>query len=236
MLKQAYSRQIETFIKAYINHITKVEFFLAFQAAYVESMTVQNAQARFCRAGLVPFDPQAVISKLDIKLQTPTPTRPPSADTDPWVSQTLHNPTEAFSQTTLVKDRIARHQGSSPTPIFQTVVALAKGTERLAHEVTLISAKLRTLRAANEALSKRRRAKKARVRQGSALTVKDTQDILAQKDVDEQVRRDLCTKGVSQKEGKSSGRRCGTCGKAGHNARTCQEDVDISSSLESKQF
>jgi len=50
--------------------------------------------------------------------------------------------------------------------------------------VTLISAELYTLRAANEALSKRRRAKKARVRQAGALTIEDAQDILAQKDVD----------------------------------------------------
>jgi hypothetical protein len=41
------------------------------------------------------------------------------------------------------------------TPIFQTVVALAKGTERLAYEVTLLTAEVRTLRAANKALSKR---------------------------------------------------------------------------------
>ena len=39
MLKQAYSQQIETFIKAYINYITKVKFFLAFIVAYKESMT-----------------------------------------------------------------------------------------------------------------------------------------------------------------------------------------------------
>jgi hypothetical protein len=60
-------------------------------------------------------------------------------------------------------------QGSSPTPIFQTVAALAKGTERLAHENTLLAAEVRTL---HEALSKRRRAKKARIRQGGALTVR----------------------------------------------------------------
>jgi hypothetical protein len=64
----------------------------------------------------------------------------------------------------LVKDRISRHQGSSPTLIFQTVAVLAKGIELLAHEVTLMSAELRTLRAANEALSKRWRAKKNRIR------------------------------------------------------------------------
>jgi hypothetical protein len=56
-LKQAYDRQIETFIKAYINYITKVEFFLAFTAAYKELITAENAQAGFRKAGLVPFDP-----------------------------------------------------------------------------------------------------------------------------------------------------------------------------------
>ena len=35
VLKRAYSSQIETFIRAHINHITKVEFFLAFKAAYI---------------------------------------------------------------------------------------------------------------------------------------------------------------------------------------------------------
>jgi hypothetical protein len=234
VLKRAYGRQIETFIKAHIKHITKVEFFLAFKAAYVESITVQNAQAGFRGAGLVPFNPQAVISKLDVKLRTPTPTRPLSADTDPWVSQTPHNATEALSQTTLVKDRIARHQGSSPTPIFQTVVALAKGTERLAHEVTLMAAELRTLRAANEALSKRRRAKKNRIRQGGALAVEDAHDILAQEEVNEQIRRDKRSRGVRQNEGQLCARRCSNCGKTGHNARTCQEDVDMSSLSDSK--
>jgi hypothetical protein len=91
-----YGRQIETFIKAYINHITKVEFFLAFHAAYNQSITTQNAKAGFRGAGLVPFDPQVVISKLDVKFRTPTPTRPPSIDADAWVSQTPQNPTEAL--------------------------------------------------------------------------------------------------------------------------------------------
>jgi hypothetical protein len=170
-----------------------------------------------------------VISKLDVRLRTPTPTRPPSVDANPWVSQTPHNLTDALSQTTLVKNRIACHQGSSLTPIFKTVAALAKGTELLAHEMTLLSAEVRTLRKANEALSKRRRAKKTRVRQGGALTIEDAQDVLAQKEAEEQARRDKRAKGGRQNEGQSSRRRCGTCGKTGHNTRTCQEVIDVSS-------
>ncbi len=45
--------------------------------------------------------------------------------------------------------------------------------------MTLISAEVRTLRVANEALSKRRRAKKNRIRQGGTLTIEDAHDILA---------------------------------------------------------
>jgi hypothetical protein len=225
-----YGRQIEGFMKAHINHITKVEFFLAFKQAYQQSISIANGQAGFRGAGLIPFLPKTVLGRLDVKLRTPTPITPPSADANPWVSQTPHNPADALSQTTLVRDRIARHQGSSPTPLFQTVASLAKGTERLAHELTLVNAELRTLRAANKALSKRRRAKKNRIRQGGALTVEDAHNIMVQGEVNEQIRRDKRSGGVNREEGNSTARRCGTCGKTGHNARTCQEDVDIPSS------
>jgi len=147
-----------------------------------------------------------VILKLDVKLRTPTPSRPSTANSLPWVSQTPSNPTEALSQTTLVRNRIARHQGSSPTPLFETVVALAKGTERLAYKNTLLSAEVRTLRAANKALSKRCRAKKTRVRQGGALTVEDAQDVLAQKEAEEQARRDKYLEGGRENKGQPSRR------------------------------
>ena len=97
---------------------------------------------------------------------------------------------------------------------------MVKGTEILAHEVTLLIAEVRTLRKANEALSKRRRAKKTRVRQGGALTIEDVQDVLAQKEVEEQARRDKRSKGGRQNKGQPSRRRYSTYGKTGHNIRT----------------
>ncbi|EDN95831.1 hypothetical protein SS1G_12036 [Sclerotinia sclerotiorum 1980 UF-70] len=145
VLKRSYSSQIEEFIKAYINHITKVEFFIAFKA-----------------------------------IRTSTPLFTSLELTNSWISQTPHNPTEALLQSTLVKARITRHQSSSPTPIFETVQALVKGTERLAYEVTLLSAENRMLRRANKVLSKRRRAKKIQLRNGGVLTGQEAEDILSQ--------------------------------------------------------
>ncbi len=67
---------------------------------------------------------------------------------------------------------------------------MAKGTQALAHTVALMAAEIRTLQKANDALSKRRRAKKTRVCLGGALAVGDTQNVLAQKEVDEQLEQE----------------------------------------------
>ncbi|OAF54227.1 hypothetical protein VC83_09547 [Pseudogymnoascus destructans] len=67
--------------------------------------------------------------------------------------------------------------------------------------MTLLSAEVRTLRAANEALSKRRRAKKSRVRQGCALSVGDAHDDLSQRAVTEQINREKRSGGVGRNEG-----------------------------------
>jgi hypothetical protein len=42
VLKRIYGRQIKGFIKAYINYITKVKFFLAFKQVYQQSITIVN--------------------------------------------------------------------------------------------------------------------------------------------------------------------------------------------------
>lgn len=105
----------------------------------------------------------------------------------------------------------------------------------MAYEMTLLSAEVRTLRAANEALSKRRRDKKARTRLVGALTLEDAQGIISYESIDEQVRRDVRAAGGGR-EGKPSGRHRGICGKAGHNARTCQEAIDVSSLPDSDYF
>jgi hypothetical protein len=127
----------------------------------------------------VLFNPQAVISKLDMKLRILTPTSPLPFRTNPWVSQTPYNPAETLSQTTLVKNRIACYQGSLLIFLFSTIVLLAKDTERLVYELILMTAEVYILRKTNKILSKYRRAKKNRICQGGVLTIEDIYNILA---------------------------------------------------------
>lgn len=60
-------------MRADITHITKEAFFSAFLAVFEDSMIVKTIRKGFRGAGLVPLNPQSVISKLDGKLQTPIP-------------------------------------------------------------------------------------------------------------------------------------------------------------------
>jgi hypothetical protein len=56
-------------------HITKDDFFPAFQAAFEVVFVKQNVKGSFQGAGLVPFNLDAVILKLDVKLWMLTPPR-----------------------------------------------------------------------------------------------------------------------------------------------------------------
>ena len=90
-LKQSYGRQIEELMRAYINHISKLEFLCAFREAFFASMTEKNIYGGFVGAGIVSFDLERVLSKLDVKLYIPTPSSSRPGTTQPWVSKTPHN-------------------------------------------------------------------------------------------------------------------------------------------------
>ena len=98
------------------------------------------------------------------------------------------------------------------------------------HEVALLRAEVSSLRKANEELSKRRRAKKTRVRLGGSLTVQEAQDLLDQKAVGEQLVQETRQNGGGAGGSRTKIRCCGVCGKPGHNARTCKEAVESSDS------
>jgi hypothetical protein len=222
-LKQAYGRQIEGLMRAHITHVSKLEFLCAFREVFFTSITEKNIQGGFAGAGLVPYDPQRVLSKLDVQLRTPTPTGPPLASADPWVSKTPQNPQEASSQSELIKTRVSNHQNSSPTAMLNAIDQFTKGTKAIMYQVALLRSEVSSLHKANEALSKRRRAKKTRVRLGGSLTIQEAQDVLDQKAVDEQVSQEIQQSSSRAGEGRTKMRCCGVCGKPGHNVRTCQE-------------
>lgn len=224
-LKKAYGAQIEGLIRARISHITKDDFLPAFCEAFEKSMTEHNVRAGFRGAGLVPFSPEVVISRLDVKVQTPMSSRPSSREALPWASRTPNNPTEATSQSEFLKGRIARHQNSSPTSIYNGIDQIAKGASRIMYRMALLQAEVAELREVNTTISKRRKAKRIRLQCGGSISKRDAQELRAPTDVAQQLQQEPSEIGGDPVCGLAPKRCCTLCGETGHNARTCRNAI-----------
>jgi hypothetical protein len=139
-LKKAYGREIEHLMKRRITHITKITFFPAFYAAYQATVTESNIKGGFRGAGLVPFDPESVISRLDVQLRTQTPPGEDTSRAQPWTPKTPRTANEANSHSEYLERRIRRHHSSSPESILEALQSLTKSVMRNIHKTALLEA------------------------------------------------------------------------------------------------
>ena len=109
--------------------------------------------------------------------------------------------------------------------MVEAVEKLAKGAEIMAHSLVLMSNQVKELQAANEAASRRKARKKKRIQAEGTLTAEEGVRLTTLKEFRARSNRKKGTKRMRIKAGKPSQRRCGRCGEAGHNARTCRQEA-----------
>ena len=109
-----------------------------------------------------------MLSKLDIRLRTPTP---PALEAACWEPKTPSNAAELGSQSAMIRDRIQKHQDSSPSSIVGRLDQLTRGAEQIAHEMVLMRAEIATLWKANETATQRRKRQKKHIQKGGVLTM-----------------------------------------------------------------
>jgi hypothetical protein len=102
-LNRLYGDEVSVLARSRIYYINKQTFLLAFKAAFSKAITADNIRAGFGGAGLVPHNPDVVLSKLDVRLRTPTPPKPSDVAWEPKTPRTAH---EVEEQSTLIRKRI----------------------------------------------------------------------------------------------------------------------------------
>jgi hypothetical protein len=102
-LKRGHGDEISALARSRINYISKETFLPASKSAYYKAITAGNTCSRFRATGLVPNNPDAVLSKLDVRLRTPTP---PQWDSIVWEAKTPHNAREVEEQSMLLRNCI----------------------------------------------------------------------------------------------------------------------------------
>jgi hypothetical protein len=87
----------------------------------------------------------------------------------------------------LISDRVRRHKSSSPAPIVDAINQLKKGAEVMIRSTKLMHDQITSLERANEAATRRKQRKKKRIQKQGVLTNGAGEDLLAQREVDEQI-------------------------------------------------
>jgi hypothetical protein len=108
-----------------------------------------------------------------------------------------------------------------PDPIIKIILQVKKGSTLKDHSHTLLEARVAKLEADNNAASERKKRKKKRIQAGGTLSQAEAEEIVRQRDAKAEAEAERVEAGGSNK----GVRRCKTCGKAGHNKRTCKKDA-----------
>ena len=223
-LKTAYGRQVEGLIRLGVNHISKEEFLTAYLRAHKASFTTSNIQAGFAATGLVPYDPERVLSNLSPVIRTPSPV--PSAESL-WESKTPRNLTEVARQATHIRSIRRQRRSVTTSPSDPAFTQLLKGFETAVHERAILLAENAVLRTENQRQKRKRAQRRRTVATGGTLSVQNGQDRLVNSEVQEQLEDEIRVAEILNSTNQQNGRRkkapsrCSKCGSFQHTARVC---------------
>ncbi|EMD63891.1 hypothetical protein COCSADRAFT_91564, partial [Bipolaris sorokiniana ND90Pr] len=114
---------------------------------------------------------------------------------------------------------------SSPTSIIMVINQLKKGAEVIMLSAELMRDRIASLEKANEAATKRRQRKKKRIQKQGVLTKGAGEDLLAQREADQQIAYEERQGGERSGVNRQALARCSRCRETGHNSRTCKKDA-----------
>src|SRR5450432_3333418 len=224
VLKRLYRRQIEGLMRNGVNHIDKHDFLEAYHNAHKETMTQANISSSFAATGVLPYDPERVLAKLNTQLRTPTPPPLPlpALNQGPWIPETPHNTAQLELQSKAIKDYIKRRTKSPPSPTDLALNQLVKGCEMAMNSAVLLREEVRQLRAENERQKKKRAKRRSYIATGGVLTVQEGLE-LSQPTIEpviEAIGRVVTDEPVVRRRAPPT---CSICKALSHTARTCPE-------------
>ena len=169
-LKKAYGGLVEQKARLGTNHIDKLDFLEAFPKARESTFKAETIRNSFAGAGLVPFDPDRVLRKLNIQLKTPTPPESRSTNSAP---KTPYTARQLEKQVSTVKKLLKARTQSPSSSLEQRLEKLIKGHELHLNELTLAREELRKLRASNKKQVQKRKRSARQLASAEGLTIQE---------------------------------------------------------------
>jgi hypothetical protein len=220
-LKRAYGGLIQNKARLGANHIDKLDFITAFKTARTEAfkpLTIQNA---FAAAGLVPFDPDRVLSKLDIQIREPTPLGSQSSSQSsrgsPKTPKTIR---QVNRQASTIKTLISRQLQSPSTSVNRAFEQLVKGCQIAMHNAAIMKQEIRDLRAENETQKQKRKRTTQRIAHSEGFSTQEAKELMNQANEAQDAPPAELDVSASQPIRRAPPR-CSDCNQVGHRRTHC---------------
>jgi hypothetical protein len=220
VLKRAYGRYIESKMRARSNHVNKLDFLEAYPSARIEVFKPETIKNSFAAAGLVPYDPNRVLSKLDILLRTPTP--PLSRGSD-WSPKTPSNYVQLQKQASSIKALLKERSKSPPSPLNSAINQVLKACQITMQSAAILEKEVSDLRAENEKKKRKNSRSTRQILSKEGLTVSEASTLAMQAEQASLVPipRQVEPASVPLQPRTRAPNKCSICGIQGHRMTVC---------------
>jgi DDE superfamily endonuclease/Tc5 transposase DNA-binding domain/helix-turn-helix, Psq domain len=227
VLKRSYGQLVEAKMRLGFNKIDKLDFLEAYPHARNNAFKPEIIKSSFAAAGLVPYDPDRVISKLSIRLRTPTPPSSQGSESSRNFSpKTPSTEKELRRQASSVKALLRMGSKSPPSPSDRALNQLIKGCQLAMHNAAILAKENNEYRAANEKQKRKRSRSRKQITCKEGFSVSEVQQ-LVEASIEaaispEQSQRDHSPPpSAAPNPAKRAKSTCSRCGEIGHRYITC---------------
>jgi len=219
-LKRAYGRLVDNKARRQFNHIDKFDFLEAYPQAHTEAFTTENIKNSFAASGLVPFNPETVLGRLNIQLKTSTPPGSQSANSAP---KTPHNLRQLEKQASTIKKLLRQRTQSPSSPTKSALNQLVKGCEMAMNSAIILTKENQDLRAAHEKQTQKRKRSKRQINHAGGLSIQEGIELMQQRNGDQEAQDpvQMETEPSTSQPHVRAPPRCSDCNVLGHERTHC---------------
>jgi hypothetical protein len=225
VIKRAYSKVIEAQAKLHRVRVGKIDFLEAYQAARNEAFKPETIVNSFASTCLVPFNPERVLSKLNIRLTTPP--RPTSQgsyksnSSKDFTPRTPHTIKDVRRQAASIR-KLAKEQSQR---LDDAIDQLERGFNLALHNYTIEHQQSQELLAANAKVTRKKARTKARIAYEGGLLVEEAISRFGAEREVEEARSDQAGEAspMPNPTNKRRAPQCSRCKTPGHKRNRCTE-------------
>ncbi|ODM24077.1 hypothetical protein SI65_01667 [Aspergillus cristatus] len=219
-LKGAYGCLVQDRMRKGFNHMDKLDFLEAYPEARKQAFTLDNIKSGFRATGLVPFNPEEVLGRFTIQLETPTPPGSQSINSAP---KTPYNLRQLEKQASTVKTLLKGHTQNPPSVLEMRLDKIIKGHEMALNEAILARQEIHELRASHEKQLQKRKRSRRQIATEEGLSIQEGQDLIQGRSQEEEVMPTTSMEPAPMAEYRSvrAPPRCSDCNTSGHKRTHC---------------